>query len=172
MVASRGLLSLIGIVCVVGSAVAEVPDSVGVPERADYVLVDKSERKLYLFKAGRVLREFDVQLGLVPTGPKQREGDFRTPEGKYFLDARNPNSDFFLSIHVSYPDEKDRARARAQGVDPGGQIMIHGLPNEPKTDLSRYVGTDWTDGCIAVSNSDMVDIWLMTRDYTPIEIRP
>jgi murein L,D-transpeptidase YafK len=172
MVASRGLWAVFGLFCVVGSVRAEVPDSVGVPDRADYVLVDKSERKLYLFKAGRVLREFDVQLGLVPTGPKQREGDFRTPEGKYFLDARNANSDFFLSIHVSYPDEADRARARAQGVDPGGQIMIHGLPNEPKSDLRRYEDTDWTDGCIAVSNSDMVDIWLMTRDYTPIEIRP
>jgi murein L,D-transpeptidase YafK len=133
---------------------------------------DKSDRKLYLYKAGRVLREFDVSLGLVPTGPKQREGDFRTPEGKYMLDARNANSDFFLSIHVSYPSEADRARARTQGVDPGGQIMIHGLPNEPKYDLRRYEDPDWTDGCIAVSNSDMVDIWLMTRESTPIEIRP
>ena len=172
MIASRGFLAVLGIFCVAGSAVAEVPDSVGVPDRADYVLVDKSDRKLYLFKAGRVLREFDVRLGLVPTGAKQREGDFRTPEGRYFLDARNANSDFFLSIHVSYPDEADRARARSQGVDPGGQIMIHGLPNEPKNDLRRYEDTDWTDGCIAVSNSDMVDIWLMTRESTPIEIRP
>ena len=142
------------------------------PALADSVLVVKSERKLYLLKAGRILRAFDVALGLVPNGPKRREGDFRTPEGRYLLDARNPNSDYFLSIHVSYPDESDRARARAQGVDPGGAIMIHGLPNEPKQDLKRYVGTDWTDGCIAVSNSDMVDIWLMTSESTPIEIRP
>lgn len=142
------------------------------PERADYVVVDKSDRKLYLYRTGRVLREFDVSLGLVPKGPKQREGDFRTPEGKYVLDARNVNSDYFLSIHVSYPNEADRARARLLGVDPGGQIMIHGLPNEPKQDLRRYQGTDWTDGCIAVSNSDMIDIWLMTRESTPIEIRP
>ncbi len=144
---------------------------IGAPERADYVVVDKSDRKLYLYKAGRVLREFNVSLGLVPNGPKQREGDFRTPEGKYVLDARNVNSDFFLSIHVSYPNEADRARARQLGVDPGGQIMIHGWPNEPKSDLRRYQG-DWTDGCIAVSNSDMIDIWLMTRESTPIEIRP
>ena len=142
------------------------------PDPADAILVDKSDRKLYLLKAGRVLREFDIALGLVPNGPKQREGDFRTPEGKYVLDARNADSDYFLSIHVSYPDESDRARALAQGVDPGGQIMIHGLPNEPKHDVSRYRETDWTDGCIAVSNSDMVDIWLMTRESTPIEIRP
>jgi len=172
MIASRGFLAFFGVLGCFGSAVAEAPDGAATLDRADYVLVDKSERKLYLFKAGRILREFDVALGLVPDGPKQREGDFRTPEGKYMLDARNANSDYFLSIHVSYPDESDRARARAQGVDPGGQIMIHGLPNEPKYDLRRYQTTDWTDGCIAVSNSDMVDIWLMTRESTPIEIRP
>jgi murein L,D-transpeptidase YafK len=172
MIGSRGLFAVLGIAGLFGSAAAEAPEGVGAPDRADYVLVDKSDRKLTLFRAGRVLREFDVSLGLVPNGPKQREGDFRTPEGKYMLDMRNANSDFFLSIHVSYPNEADRARARAQGVDPGGQIMIHGLPNEPKYDLRRYEDTDWTDGCIAVSNSDMVDIWLMTRESTPIEIRP
>src|SRR5688500_4161390 len=172
MIGSRGLLAALGLASLFGTAVAEAPDGVGVPDRADYVLVDKSDRKLYLFKAGRVLREFDVSLGLGPNGPKQREGDFRTPEGKYRLEARNANSDFFLSIHVSYPDESDKERARAEGVDPGGQIMIHGLPNEPKYDARRYEETDWTDGCIAVSNADMLDIWLMTRESTPIEIRP
>jgi murein L,D-transpeptidase YafK len=143
-----------------------------VPDHADSVLVVKSERKLYLLKAGRILRAFDVSLGLVPNGPKQREGDFRTPEGRYRLETRNTDSDYFLSIKVSYPDEADRARAEARGVEPGGQIMIHGLPNAPKYDLRRYHGSDWTDGCIAVSNADMVDIWLMTRESTPIEIRP
>ena len=141
-------------------------------EQADKVLVVKSERKLHLLKAGRVLRSFDISLGLVPVGPKQREGDFRTPEGIYQLDARNSDSDYFLSIKISYPNADDRARARIQGVDPGSQIMIHGLPNEPKYDVRRYQGLDWTDGCIAVSNSDMVDIWLMTREPTLIEIRP
>ena len=141
-------------------------------EQADSVLVVKSERKLYLLKAGRILRTFNVALGLVPIGPKQRSGDFRTPEGRYVLETRNVDSDYFLSIKVSYPSEQDRARARAEGVDPGGQIMIHGLPNEPRYDLKHYQGSDWTDGCIAVSNSDMVDIWLMTRESIPIEIRP
>jgi murein L,D-transpeptidase YafK len=173
MIGFRALFTVFGIASLVGSAAAEERSSVaaGLP-RADYVVVDKSDRKLYLYQAGRVLREFDVSLGLVPTGPKQREGDFRTPEGKYLLDARNTNSDYFLSIQVSYPNDADRARARAQGVDPGGQIMIHGWPNEPRYDLRRYQDTDWTDGCIAVSNSDMIDIWLMTRESTPIEIRP
>ena len=141
-------------------------------EQADRVVVIKSERKLYLYKDGEVLRSFDIALGLVPEGPKRRSGDFRTPEGHYFLSAKNPNSDYFLSIHVSYPNARDLSRARSEGVDPGGQIMIHGQPNQPKFSEIRYQGLDWTDGCIAVSNSDMVDIWLMTGDFTPIEIRP
>lgn len=141
-------------------------------QKADSLLIVKSERKLYLLKAGEVLRDFDIALGLMPDGPKEREGDFRTPEGRYYLDARNPNSDYFLSLHISYPNPQDVARARAHGVDPGGQIMIHGQPNEPKYSESRYQNWDWTDGCVAVSNSDMVDIWLMTDEGTPIEIRP
>jgi murein L,D-transpeptidase YafK len=172
MIGSRGFLAVLGMTILLRLAAAEEQDLVTGPDRADYVVVDKSDRKLYLYRAGRILREFDVALGQMPNGPKQREGDFRTPEGKYLLDERNVNSDFFLSIHVSYPNETDRARARDLGVDPGGQIMIHGLPNEPKYDVRHYQGTDWTDGCIAVSNSDMIDIWLMTRESTPIEIRP
>jgi murein L,D-transpeptidase YafK len=143
-----------------------------VVEQADTILVLKGARELQLLKAGRVLRTFDIALGLVPVGHKQREGDFRTPEGRYRVEARNADSDFFLSLKVSYPNDQDRARARAQGVDPGGQIMIHGLPNQPRYDARRYQGWDWTDGCIAVSNSDMIDIWLMTDEATPIEIRP
>ena len=119
-----------------------------------------------------MLREFDISLGLVPNGPKQREGDFRTPEGKYVLDARNANSDFFLSIHVSYPDERDRARARAQGVDPGGQIMIHGLPNGRSWMGKEHIKKDWTEGCIAVTNEEIQEIWQLVDDGTPIEIKP
>ena len=141
-------------------------------DQADRVVVVKSERKLYLFKDDEVLRSFDIALGLVPEGPKRREGDFRTPEGHYYLEAKNPDSDYFLSIKVSYPNAQDIARATSSGVNPGGQIMIHGQPNEPKFSEIRYQGLDWTDGCIAVSNSDMVDIWLMTNDFTPIDIVP
>jgi murein L,D-transpeptidase YafK len=161
---------LLGLLLSVAAAADDVVPSNH--EQADSVLVVKSERKLYLLQAGRVLRTFDVALGLVPNGPKQREGDFRTPEGKYFLESRNTDSDYFLSIKVSYTNEQDRSRARAQGLDPGGQIMIHGLPNEPRYAQRHYESSDWTDGCIAVSNSDMVDIWLMTRESLPIEIRP
>jgi len=141
-------------------------------EKADFLLVEKSERKLHLYKDGEIMRSFDIALGLIPEGPKQREGDFKTPEGRYQLAARNPNSDYFLSIQISYPDARDVERARADNVSPGGQIMIHGRPNAPKYTESRYKTWDWTDGCIAVSNSDMVDIWLMTDSATPIEIRP
>lgn len=137
----------------------------------DSVLVVKSERKLYLIKDGKRIREMDIALGLAPVGHKEKSGDFRTPEGHYVLDAKNPDSDYFLSIHISYPNSEDRRHAKQLGVDPGGQIMIHGLPNVPKYDERSYAGWDWTDGCIAVSNSDMIDIWLMTGESTPIEIR-
>lgn len=141
-------------------------------EMADQVVVRKAERKLLLMREGRVLRSFDVALGLSPKGHKQREGDFRTPEGEYRLSGRNPNSDFFLAIQVSYPGPADIRRAAEAGVAPGGQIMIHGQPNRPSRPLEYYQSRDWTNGCIAVSNSDMVDIWLMTPEDTPISILP
>ncbi len=139
---------------------------------ADRLVVDKSERQLTLLKDGEVLRRFDISLGLSPSGHKRQEGDFKTPEGVYTLEAKNPNSDFFLSVKVSYPNEQDRRNAARRGVHPGGQIMIHGQPNEPKHPVESYKGRDWTDGCIAVSNGDMVDIWLMTEVGTEIEIQP
>jgi murein L,D-transpeptidase YafK len=139
---------------------------------ADSVVVRKSERRLYLMRNGTVLRTFKVALGLRPEGHKQYEGDYRTPEGKYRLVRRNPNSEYFLSIQVSYPNDEDVARARKQGMRPGGAIMIHGQPNTPTRSRDYYQTVDWTEGCIAVSNSDMVEIWLMTPPDTPIEIQP
>ncbi|MDH3532470.1 MAG: L,D-transpeptidase family protein [Gammaproteobacteria bacterium] len=139
---------------------------------ADKVLIQKSKRQLQLLKDGEPIRTFKIRLGIRPVGDKQHEGDFKTPEGEYLLDARNPNSEFFLSIRVSYPNSDDISSARANGLDPGGAIMIHGQPNEPTRSEAYYRTQDWTNGCIAVSNSDMIDIWLMTDDNTPIEIRP
>jgi murein L,D-transpeptidase YafK len=130
------------------------------------------DRKLHLIQGGEVFRTYDIALGIRPVGDKEYEGDFRTPEGRYLLDARNPNSEFFLSIRVSYPNGQDVREARAKGLDPGGAIMIHGQPNVPTRSETYYRTQDWTNGCIAVSNSDMIDIWLMTGDNTPIEIRP
>ena len=157
--------ALVGSLLLQASAAADFPV-------ADEVVIEKSKRKLHLVKNGEPFRSFDIALGIVPEGDKEKEGDFRTPEGRYLLDSRNPNSDFFLSIHVSYPDANDIQAARAKGVDPGGAIMIHGLPNKPTRSEAYYRTQDWTNGCIAVSNSDMIDIWLMTDENTPIEIRP
>jgi murein L,D-transpeptidase YafK len=139
---------------------------------ADRVVVRKGERKLYLMDGNRLLRTYRIALGLNPVGHKEQAGDFRTPEGTYRLTRRNSRSDFFLSIQVSYPSEQDLRRARRKGVDPGGQIMIHGSPNQLRHAPSYYETRDWTDGCIAVSNSDMVEIWLLTPDDVPIEIWP
>ena len=139
---------------------------------ADKVVVEKDDRKLHLMKDGVTFRSFDIALGMYPLGDKINEGDQKTPEGVYSLDARNPDSDFFLSIHVSYPNATDLREARSKGLDPGGQIMIHGQPNSPTYSEAYYSKEDWTNGCIAVSNSDMIDIWLMTPANVQIEIRP
>ena len=139
---------------------------------ADLVIIEKADRKLHLLRGGEIFKTFTIALGMRPVGDKQKEGDSKTPEGRYLLDRRNPNSDYFLSIHISYPDASDRREAASRGLDPGGAIMIHGQPNTPTRSETYYRTQDWTDGCIAVSNSDMIDIWLMTGDNTPIEIRP
>jgi murein L,D-transpeptidase YafK len=135
------------------------------------VVVYKSDRRMDLMRGQEVVRSFRVSLGLVPEGHKERAGDFRTPEGHYALTRRNTRSDFFLSIQVSYPNDRDLRRARANGWDPGGAIMIHGLPNRLKREPDYYE-RDWTDGCIALSNSDMVEVWLLTNSNTPIDILP
>ena len=177
----RVILPTLGVFGVVGAASAEAPlPSSAIASSsveaalplADRVLVRKGERKLYLLRGEDVLRTYKVALGARPDGHKQFEGDYRTPEGKYRLTRRNPNSEFFLSIQIDYPNDHDLARARRQGLKPGGAIMIHGQPNTPRKTRDYYTNVDWTEGCIAVSNSDMVEIWLMTPPDTPIEIQP
>ena len=138
----------------------------------DRVLVHKAERRLLLMHGGNVVRSYHVALGLSPVGQKERSGDFRTPEGSYRLERRNARSDYFLSIKVSYPNKEDLKRAHARHWDAGGSIMIHGLPNQLKHDPDYYLNHDWTDGCIAVSNADMVEIWMLTPDDVPIDIVP
>jgi murein L,D-transpeptidase YafK len=138
----------------------------------DRVVVKKADRKLFLMHGDTMVRWYKVALGLNPIGTKERSGDFRTPEGTYRLIRRNPRSDFFLSMQVSYPNDADLKHARRNHWDTGGSIMIHGLPNQLKHDPSYYENVDWTDGCIAVSNSDMLEIWLLTPDNAPIEILP
>lgn len=144
------------------------------PAAADFVLVDKSDRTLTLYTAGRATMAVSgIQLGDEPTGSKQFEGDERTPEGFYTIDDRNPNSAYHLSLHISYPNEADRAFAQSRGRSPGGAIFIHGQPNGlPGADGGVRVPGDWTDGCIAVSNATIELLWQMIPNGTPIEIRP
>jgi murein L,D-transpeptidase YafK len=136
---------------------------------ADKVVVLKSYRKLLLMKGDEVLKTYVVSLGN-PVGPKVRQGDNKTPEGSYILDRHNSNSQFHRSIHISYPNADDLARARKLGVPAGGELYIHGLPNGFHGH-SEALG-DWTEGCIAVSNAEMDEIWRAVTDGTPIEIRP
>ena len=129
------------------------------------IVVRKSRKEMLLLRGESVVRSYAVSLGREPAGPKQQEGDGRTPEGRYTIDRRNPRSAYHLSLHISYPNEADRERARAAGVDPGGDIMIHGQPNS-----GALREGDWTQGCIAVSDAEMDEIWSLVADGTAIEI--
>jgi len=140
---------------------------------ADRVLVKKSQRKLQLLKNGKVLKEYRIALGDNPFGHKIQEGDERTPVGDYVLDWRNPRSNYHKALHVSYPNEQDQRVAQALGVSPGGMIMVHGLPNYVTSPVVRaeYQRRDWTNGCIAVNDHEIDEIWRLVRDGTPIRIQ-
>ena len=139
-------------------------------EQADEILVIKSTRALHLRRAGETIRSYDISLGAAPAGHKQSEGDERTPEGRYEIDWRNPNSVAHLSLHISYPNAADQAAANAAARDPGGNIMIHGLPNGWGALGALHLMRDWTDGCIAVTNTEMREIWSLVPNGTPITI--
>lgn len=155
----------------VGGAGAQVVQGAGTlsfPE-TDFIRVEKAQRRLTLFAQGQPVGHIEgLQFGDNPAGPKRFQGDERTPEGRYTIDWGNPDSAFHLSLHISYPGERDRAYASEQGRDPGGMIMIHGQPNGH----SGRVPGDWTDGCIAVSNEEIEALWEAVPDGTPIEIVP
>ncbi|MCQ4265769.1 L,D-transpeptidase family protein [Pseudomonas stutzeri] len=138
----------------------------------DKVLVIKSERQLYLLSRGKTLKSYRVSLGKQPAGAKLREGDQRTPEGLYWIDWRKPSDKFNLSMHISYPNARDLARAEAQGVPPGDMIMLHGTPLDEEYPEWFFHTLDWTEGCIALKNADMQEIWQLVRNGTLIEIRP
>ncbi len=139
----------------------------------DYVLVKKGERKLFLYAGPDLVKSYNIALGKQPVGQKQKEGDSRTPEGLYTLDWRNPNSKFYRSIHVSYPNISQKRSAKEAGIDPGGEIMIHGQPNDWSERIRlTFADKDWTEGCIALENQDMIEVWDLVKDGTPIEIKP
>lgn len=138
----------------------------------DRILILKSKRTMLLLKENEIVRAYRVALGKNPKGHKLMEGDKRTPEGLYYVDAKNPRSNFHLSLKISYPNEKDLEQAMKLGVKPGGMIMIHGVAKGMEKLGLKHRHIDWTDGCIAVTNKEIEEIWNMVEEGTPVEIRP
>lgn len=156
-----------------GAADMVLSDGAPLPPKitADKVVVLKGARNLMLLDEGKVLKTYSIVLGESPRGHKEREGDERTPEGLYKIDYRNSRSVAHLSLHISYPNDQDKARAKAKGVSPGGAIMIHGMLNGYGWIGPLHRLFDWTDGCIAVTNGEMDEIWRAVPNGTPIEIK-
>jgi murein L,D-transpeptidase YafK len=138
----------------------------------DKVLVHKAERRLEVISGGQVIKQYRISLGRQPVGHKQQQGDQRTPEGIYSIDWRHESPQFNLSLHLDYPNLKDRTAAYEQGVDPGGMIMIHGTPVDEEYPEWFFKGLDWTNGCIALNNADMRALWELVPDGTLVEIVP
>ena len=161
-------LALIFVLLTAGMARADAPALLPAPQRADYVLIEKAERRLTLMQDGEVLKRYRIVLGFAPEGDKRAEGDGRTPEGIYRIDRRNDRSKFHLSLGIDYPRPDQRAAAKAEGRNPGSDIFIHGQPNGYSGDRIRG---DWTAGCAAVSNAEIREIWARVPIGTRVEIR-
>jgi murein L,D-transpeptidase YafK len=138
----------------------------------DRIIVEKSARRLSIFRAGQKLKNYRIALGRNSIGAKEQEGDLKTPEGIYQIDSRNAQSRFHLALHISYPSPEDEARAAAWGVFAGCDIMIHGLPNGQGWIGAFHRRTDWTAGCIALTDEEIDELWRVTPDGTVVEIRP
>ena len=139
---------------------------------ADHIVIIKSARTMTLMNHDKVLKTYRVALGSSPVGAKEKQGDHKTPEGDYVIDARNAHSQYHLSLHISYPNAQDRRRARKLGVDPGGDIMIHGLPPGYAGLGSKHTQWDWTWGCVAVTDKEIEEIWSLVPVGTRVEIKP
>ena len=139
---------------------------------ADKILIEKKERRLTLMLRGEVLKTYKIALGGNPNGPKERQGDNKTPEGTYVIDSRNKDSRYHLSLHISYPNEKDKKRAKELGVSPGGDVMIHGIKNGFSWAGDFHTEVDWTKGCIAVTDEEIEEIEKLAPNGTIVEIRP
>ncbi|ABF42771.1 ErfK/YbiS/YcfS/YnhG [Candidatus Koribacter versatilis Ellin345] len=146
--------------------------SLSAEEPADRIVIEKSAHRMALYRSGLLVHQYKVSLGGQPVGPKTRQGDHRTPEGQYFIEGRNEHSHYYKSLRISYPNATDLQRAREQKVSPGGDIMIHGLPNGERFIGKLHLLHDWTEGCIAVTDEEMDEIWALVRVGTPVEIRP
>ena len=156
------------------ASLSPVESAMSLPKRfdADSLVLDKSERRLTLYQRGRQVLVYDVALGKNPVGAKVKRGDGRTPEGLYYLEGRNPESKYHLSLRVSYPNAADRERASRRGVSPGGDIMIHGLPTAFSSVGALHRQQDWTEGCIAVTNEEIEEIWRNVAPRARILILP
>jgi murein L,D-transpeptidase YafK len=161
-----------GVVAVLALALCSCTAEAESDGKVDLVRVVKSESRLYLLSEEQVVAKFRIALGKSPEGHKQEQGDGKTPEGEYVLDWKNPDSKFYRSIHVSYPNGQDRSAAKKRGVDPGGDIMIHGQKNGLAWLTPLAQNFNWTDGCIAVTDEEMDVIWEAVEVPTPIEILP
>jgi murein L,D-transpeptidase YafK len=152
-------------------AAAHAAGKTSIPQ-ADHIIIVKSERTMTLRRQGQVLKTFKVALGGEPAGAKVQRGDQRTPEGLYTIDSRNAHSQFHLALHISYPNAADRERAKRLGVNPGGDIMIHGLPPAYSWLGPLHRQHDWTLGCVAVTDPEIEEIWNMVPNGTTVEIKP
>lgn len=160
-----GLLPLFVLLSTVASAEPKIEPKV------DHVVLVKTKHELLLLSGDHVVKSYRVALGRGGLAPKRRQGDGRTPEGLYRIDYRNPASKFHLALHISYPQTADEQRAQRLGISPGGDIMIHGLGREFSWVGSRHLLSDWTEGCIAVTDSEIEEIWELVPDGTPVEVR-
>jgi murein L,D-transpeptidase YafK len=140
--------------------------------KADRIIILKSKRELQLWSKDSLVKKYRVSLGAAPVGRKERQGDHRTPEGEYTISGRNVNSKYHRSLRISYPNPEDLARATKHRVSPGGDIMIHGLPNGYGWVGRGHLSKDWTDGCVAVTDREIEEIWNLVPDGTPVEIKP
>jgi murein L,D-transpeptidase YafK len=162
-----GIVLMAGMSVVVASRLAAQTET-----NVDRIVVEKSKRTLELMDGARILKSYKVALGGQPIGPKDRQGDHKTPEGIYSVDAKNPKSQFYKALHISYPNQADRTNARKLGVSPGGDVEIHGLGSKWGWLGAKHRLTDWTDGCIALTNEEIDEIYPLVKVGTPIEIRP
>jgi murein L,D-transpeptidase YafK len=167
---TRCLSILLAIACLFGGLISRLPAQTAT--KVDRIVIEKSKRTLSLMDGTKTLKTYKVALGGQPVGPKDRQGDHKTPEGIYSVDAKNPKSQFYKALHISYPNQPDRANARKLGVSPGGDVEIHGLGSKWGWLGAKHRLTDWTDGCIALTNEEIEEIYPLIKVGTPIEIRP
>ena len=173
---SKKVVAILGVLAAVAAGGAifggRAPAPLPPDARVDSLVVQKSQRTLLAYSKGSLLRTYRVSLGRDPVGPKQRQGDRRTPEGRYFIDAHNPNSSYHRALHVSYQSPGDTARAHAAGYDPGGEIMVHGIRNGLGWIGRAHLLVDWTVGCVAMTDPEIDELYRIVPDGTPIDLRP